>query len=223
MTRRLAIRWPDPQLFARREERPYRILAVSDEEEPALTSEPGPRNLGPIEVVIGCGDLEPPYLSFVTDAFGVPLVYVRGNHDAGGAWRASERRLLPEQIRDGALQVESGLRVTGFSGSPRYSGRGVEVSAGAMWLRVLRAWPRLQRNAPLLVISHAAPRGLNDAPDHAHRGFTAFRWLVDRLAPPLWLHGHTALVRRGLDDRIVRNGPTVHYNCTAATLIELVP
>jgi uncharacterized protein len=223
VTRRLVVRWPDAQLFRGRQGRPYRILAVSDEEEPAFHSEPGRRNLGEIDLVVGCGDLEPPYLGFVTDAFGAPLVYVRGNHDVGSAWVHSERRNLPEPIPDGAVRAEAGLRIAGFSGSPRYNNRGMQVSALRMWIRVASAWPRLQRNVPLLMVSHAAPRGLNDADDHAHRGFTAFRWLVDRLAPPLWLHGHTALVRRGLDDRTVRYGPTILYNCTGATLVELVP
>jgi hypothetical protein len=39
----------------------------------------------------------------------------------------------------------------------------------------------------------------------------------------LWLHGHTALVRRGIDGRSVRHGETLLYNCTGATLVELVP
>lgn len=44
-----------------------------------------------------------------------------------------------------------------------------------------------------------------------------------RLSPPLWLHGHTALVRRGIDDRSAIFHDTLFYNCTGATLIELMP
>jgi Icc-related predicted phosphoesterase len=73
------------------------------------------------------------------------------------------------------------------------------------------------------MVTHAAPRGLNDAPDLAHRGFTSFRWLLDRLSPPLWLHGHTALVRRGIDGRCVRHDGTMLVNVTGATLVELAP
>jgi Predicted phosphoesterases, related to the Icc protein len=93
-----------------------------------------------------------------------------------------------------------------------------------MWLRAIRGWLALWRHRrPLLVISHAPPRGLNDARDETHRGFVAFRWLIDRLRPPLWLHGHTALVRRGLDARCLQHDGTLLYNCTGATLVELVP
>jgi uncharacterized protein len=222
VTKRLAVPWPDPALFAGRDGRPYRVLAVSDEPEPALDSAPGRANLGHIDLVIGAGDLEPDYLAFVTDAFGAPLAYVRGNHDVGAAW-VHTGKILPEPLRDGRMHEEDGVRLVGFSGSPRYNERGMQFSNARMWLRVLGSWPRLRGRMPLVVVTHAAPRGLNDAPDHAHRGFSAFRWLVDRLAPPLWLHGHTALVRRGLDDRQVRHGPTLIYNCTGATLVELVP
>jgi Icc-related predicted phosphoesterase len=92
-----------------------------------------------------------------------------------------------------------------------------------MWTRVLRAWPRASARWPTLVMTHAAPRGLNDAPDQAHRGFTAYRWLLDRLSPPLWLHGHTALVRRGMDARCIRHEGTTLVNVTGATLVELTP
>jgi uncharacterized protein len=222
VTRRLPVTWPDASLFRRRQGRPYRILAISDEPEPAFDSAPGRRNLGQIDLVVGCGDLEPQYLAFVADAFGAPLAYIRGNHDVGAAW-VHTGKLLPEPLRDGRVHDEHGLRLVGFSGSPRYNERGMQLSDTQMWFRVLSSWMRIRASKPLVVVTHAAPRGLNDASDHAHRGFRAFRWLVDRLAPPLWLHGHTALVRRGVDDRSVRHGPTVIYNCTGATLVELVP
>jgi hypothetical protein len=97
------------------------------------------------------------------------------------------------------------------------------VSAIGMWARVLAAWPAANSRRPLLVVTHAPPRDINDDHDHAHRGFAAFRWLMRRLEPPLWLHGHTALVRRGIDDRIATHDGTTFYNCTGATLVELVP
>ena len=92
-----------------------------------------------------------------------------------------------------------------------------------MWARASLAWLRTLGRRPLLVVSHAPPRGVNDDTDLAHRGFTSFRWLVRRLAPPLWLHGHTALVRRGIDARCELYAGTLFYNCTGATLIELHP
>ena len=228
MTDRLVLPWSDPAAFRARGGRPIRILAVSDEADPALEVEGTRTSIDGLDMIVGCGDLEPPYLAFLADAFGVPLHYVRGNHDVGLGWGATEREVLPEAMSDGRVVEESGVRLLSFAGSPRYSphGRaGVEqqVSGLAMWRRVLGAWPGAARRRPVIVVTHAAPRGLNDAPDQAHRGFAAFRWLVDRLSPPLWLHGHTALVRRGIDARMVRHRGTTIVNVTGATLVELTP
>jgi hypothetical protein len=225
MTHRLRIAWPDERLFEQRGGRPLRLLALSDEPDPTLDSPAVRASLEPIDLIIGCGDLRADYLTFVADAFhSVPLVYVRGNHDTGEAWAVGERTTLPEPIPDGKVRVEAGLPILGFSGSPVYNAPSrVQVSAPRMWLRAARGWLASLGRRPLLVISHTPPRGLNDAEDRTHRGFGAFRWLLDMLRPPLWLHGHTALVRRGLDSRSVRHDGTLLYNCTGSTLVELVP
>lgn len=223
MTDRLRVVWPDPAPFVDRGGEPIRILAVSDEPDPALDSEATRHGLGRIDLIIGAGDLQPDYLSFVSDAFHAPLRYVRGNHDVGLAWSHTRRELLPDPMPDGAIVEEMGIRILGFSGSPRYNQRAMQVSAAGMWWQVLTSWPRATRARPVLVVTHAPPRGLNDDRDRAHRGFRSFRWLIDRLEPPLWLHGHTALVRRGIDARCERHRGTLLYNCTGATLVELLP
>jgi hypothetical protein len=224
VTGHLVVPWPDRELFAARHGRPLRLLAVSDEREPSLDSVRTRAVLQPIDLIVGCGDLQPEYLTFLADAFCVPLIYVRGNHDVGAAWRHEQRESLPAPLADGQVHEELGLRVMGFGGSPRYNDRELQFSERTMWIRALGAGLRVRRGKrPILLISHTPPRGMNDDDDLPHRGFKAFRWLADRLAPPLWLHGHTALVRTGLDDRCTRHGDTLFYNCTGATLVELVP
>lgn len=223
MTERLSVRWPDPTPFVGVGGRPIRILAVSDEPDLSIDSPVTRQRIGHVDLIIGAGDLEPDYLSFVADAFHAPLRYIRGNHDVGPAWSHTRRALLPEPMRDGKLVQEAGLRLVGFSGSPIYNQRNMQVSALGMWARVIGAWSAAQRARPVIVVTHAPPRDVNDDDDLPHRGFTAFRWLADRLGPPLWLHGHTALVRRGIDDRTTLHNGTLFYNCTGATLIELRP
>jgi uncharacterized protein len=225
MTDRLRVTWPDPALFARRGGRPLRLLAVSDEPDRTLESAAVREALQPIDLIVGCGDLRADYLTFVADAFrSVPLVYVRGKHDTGEAWAVGQRTTLPDPMPDGSIHVEAGLAILAFGGSPVYNRpSAVQVSPFRMWRNVVRGWLASLRHRPLLVISHAPPRGLNDAADLTHRGFASLRWLADVLRPPLWLHGHTALVRRGLDSRSRRHGATLLYNCTGATLVELVP
>ena len=54
--------------------------------DPALEHAINREALGRLDAIVGCGDLEPTYLGFLGDAFGVPVAYVRGNHDRGGHW-----------------------------------------------------------------------------------------------------------------------------------------
>jgi hypothetical protein len=54
-----------------------------------------------------------------------------------------------------------------------------------------------------------------------HRGFRGYRWLMDRLAPPLWLHGHTPLA--ATSDWCVEVGRTTLINATGAVVVELLP
>lgn len=227
MTDRLSVEWPDPGLLTARGGRPVRILAISDEPDPSLEAARTRQALGAIDLVIGCGDLKPDYLDFVGDAFCVPVHYVRGNHDVGESWELSDndptQSRAPEALPDGRVVREAGIRIVGFSGSPPYSARGFEVPAGKMWWRVGRFGLFQRRGRPLLVVTHAAPRDAGDGPDQPHRGFRAFRWLAERLQPPLWLHGHTTLARRDREARSTRLGRTLLYNCVGSTLVELTP
>lgn len=227
MTARLRVPWPDLTLFRARDGLPVRILAVSDEPDPSLEVAQTRQGLGQLDLIVGCGDLEPDYLDFLGDAFCVPVHYVRGNHDVGESWELSDndptQSRAPDALPDGRIVREAGLRIVGFSGSPPYSTRGFEVSNAAMWWKVARFGIFQRRDRPLLVVTHAAPRDAGDGLDQPHRGFTAYRWLAERLQPPLWLHGHTTLARRERAARSTQLGPTLLYNCIGSTLVELVP
>ena len=192
MTDRLRVSWPDPAPFVARGSRPIRILAVSDEPDPTLDSA-GTRNaLGTIDLIIGAGDLEPDYLSFVSDAFHAPLRYVRGNHDVGSAWTHTERVLLPQPMPDATVVEELGLRLIGFSGSPIYNERGMQVSAIGMWAKVTLAWWRQEttaifdatgKNKP----SHPVAKALAEVGFRVARfefGYMAARRLGERRPPP---------------------------------------
>jgi Icc-related predicted phosphoesterase len=221
--RRITVAWPDNRPFVERDGRPIRLLAVSDEREPALEVEANRAGIAPIDGIVGAGDLDPRWLAFLADAFTAPLVYVRGNHDLGGDW--DERQpVVPEPLRAGATDRLAGLRVAGFewpNAGSDHNGRRPDVA----WRHVLRfGWDRLVhrgrgRGEPLLVISHAAPEGAGDAPDLYHRGFGAYRWLLERVRPPLWLHGHTTTA--SVPSLVVQSGNTTVVNVTGAVLVEL--
>ncbi len=225
MTERIEVEWPDHRLFEDGRRPSFRILAVADEPDPTLDSERTREQLEPIDLVVGCGDLEPDYLAFVADAFRAPLRYVRGNHDIGQAWdeESSTRQRVPEPMPAARVVDEAGLRLLGYHGGPRYAAHRLGISGFTAWRQAIAGWLRASGRRPVLVLSHAPPRGLNDAADPAHVGFPAFRWLAERLRPPLWLHGHTRLTRRDTRSRSHRHGATLLYNCTGSALVELVP
>ena len=225
MTRRLSIEWPDPRPFASRGGEPIRLLAASDEPDLTLDHAINREQLGHIDAVIGCGDLEPDYLGFLGDAFHAPITYVRGNHDRGGAW--ARPAPVPIPTTSGRLVDVNGITVVPLEwpGLGQDQAQRDELRA---WLDVLRAEAGLYRRGvragttPVLVISHAPPRGIGDAvTDPYHLGYAGYRWLLERRRPPLWLHGHTNPA--SVNDWRDSFGSSLVANVTGSTLVELLP
>ncbi len=222
MINRLSVVWPDPRVFAGRDGRPIRFLVGSDEPEPALRHAVNRTELGHLDGVIGCGDLEPDWLLFLADAFNTPLVYVRGNHDRGGDWKARPL-LVPAWLEAGTIERLAGIPVVGLEW-PGVDAPGNRRRPWLAWRQTIRItgrliWARLWRR-PLIVISHVPPAGVGDCPTDAyHVGFPAYRWLLDRLAPPIWLHGHTNIA--SVSSLVERSGRSVVANATGAMIVEL--
>jgi hypothetical protein len=222
--RRLRLEWPDPRPFADRGGAPIRLLAASDDPDPGLAYESNRRAIAPIDGVIGCGDLAPDWLSFLADAFRVPLVYVRGNHDRGGEWEEPDLP-VPPPLQAGRHERIAGVAIAGLEW-PGVRERGNRRHPWLAWRQALAVARRLLlarltgRVEPVLVISHAAPLGAGDAADRYHLGFPAYRWLLGWLRPPLWLHGHTTTA--SVPSLRVDVGRTVLVNVTGAILVELV-
>jgi len=196
-----------------------RFLAISDEKSPALDFERNRSDLGPIDAVLGCGDLEPDYLAFLADAFNAPLLYVRGNHDRDAGWTIGSAH-IPEPL-DGHFEQFRGLTLAGMSWPGKDRGRAERDGTAAWWQAATTvAKSRLRRQRPDIVLSHVPPRGLGDAEeDDYHRGFSGYHWLCRTLSPRLWLHGHTTPA--SVDDwRIDWNG-TVLVNVTGGVLVEI--
>lgn len=218
MIRRLTVRWLRPRRTPAGVGPPVRVLAVSDEIDTALHFERNRTELKPIDLVLGCGDLEPDYLCYLADAFRVPLLYVRGNHDRGAAWEHGKTS-LPGEL-DGRVQSVAGVAVGGLSWPGDTDGRASRDEVAAWQQAVgmfLRA--RLGRQ-PTIMLSHVPPLGAGDVPeDGYHRGFAAYRWLCRRLQPRIWLHGHTPRAAAG--EWHVTFGRTKLVNVTGAVLIEL--
>jgi hypothetical protein len=220
VTRRIQIDWPSDR-SSPSANGTVRILAVSDEVDRALESQVNRDSLGKIDLIAGCGDLDAAYLAMLGDAFCVPLVYVRGNHDRGANWQA-HHGFLPDELPDAHAQTVAGVTLIGLSWPGRGAGR-ADHDEGAAWRQVIKMGIRARfQRGPRLVISHAPPLEAGDDPaDPYHRGFRAYRWLAEQLQPILWLHGHTTVATS--QSLTTQLGPTTMVNVTGSTLIELLP
>ncbi|MGA3029311.1 MAG: metallophosphoesterase [Candidatus Limnocylindrales bacterium] len=221
MTRRLRIEWPDPAPFKGRDGVPIRILAVSDVLEPTLVDARNRSAVAPVDLILGCGDLDCDDLAFVTDAFDAPLVYVYGNHDSDERWKRCET-FCPEAIQSTAILRLMGVSMAGLTW-PGRRGKGGNRSERMAWSQALRlAMRRFGHFEPMIVLSHVPPRDAGDVPtDRYHRGFKGYRWLLEHLQPTLWLHGHTPLAASS-EWKVQIGGSTV-INVTGAVVIDLVP
>lgn len=167
---------------------PLNVLAITDQVSPLLYEYFDLERWRHIDLILSCGDLPPDYLSFLVSSLNVPLLYVRGNHDAKYAASAYDGC---ENIH-GKIVEYRGLRIAGFEGCMRYNPGTYQYSEDQM-RRVVR-WTRLKsllRGRPDIVIAHAPPAGCHDAADLCHRGFDCFRGLIQAGQPSYFIHGHT--------------------------------
>ena len=179
-----------------------RVLAVADEESPALGAA-RLRELAP-DLVLAAGDLRWGYLEFVADATNAPLVFVPGNHDPEVARRehglarlvgtgdpCPDPRPLGGRNADGDVVEVAGLRVAGLGGCVRYRPGPHQYTQAEYRRRARRLLRRARRHGPVdVLLSHAPPLGLGDRDDPAHQGVAAFHDLISALRPTWHLHGH---------------------------------
>jgi hypothetical protein len=194
------------------------ILAVSDEISPALNSCVRPTFLPRLDFILSCGDLPFDYLEFLMSCHNAPLYYVLGNHDGEGLQREDGKVSCAP---DGGDSLENcsiaikGILLAGLGGSIRYGHTTkYQFTEAEMWRRVLQLTPQLLRNQARygrrldILVTHAPPRGVHESEDPAHRGFAAFRWLLEYARPRWMLHGHTQFTRPSHTLRCERVGVT---------------
>ncbi len=209
-----------------------KILAVSDEVVEQLYV-PTIKNRFPnIDLVVACGDLPPYYVEFIVSMLNVPLLQVPGNHDPACFPSHPDDPQLPEMARrgcgniDGRLVRERGLLLAGLGGSVRYRPGPHQYSQAQMARRVMTLLPRLCWNRVIkgrfldVLITHAPPRGIHDAEDRPHVGFTAFNRFVATFRPRYLLHGHSHVWRRDTVTQ-TRVGETLILNVCPFRVIDV--
>ncbi len=167
-----------------------RILAISDEECPALYDYYTPGKLKEYDLILSCGDLKSRYLSFLVTMARCPVLYIHGNHDTHYS------QLPPEgcDCIDGKIVVFKGLRILGLGGCRKYHPGEHQYTDRQMRRRIARLRYQLWKHKGVdIVITHAPPEGVGSLEDNAHRGFDAFLDLIDKYHPKYLLHGHVHL------------------------------
>jgi calcineurin-like phosphoesterase family protein len=214
------------------------VLAVSDEVDDVLVADP--HIARGTELILACGDLPFDYLGALMDALDAPLVFVPGNHDPDlSGYRFAHSGLilragLPARPpwpagavnADGRVVDVAGVRVAGLGGCLRYRDGPNQYSESrqarrARALRVRARWHRPRGRRVDVLLTHAPPRGVGDGDDPPHRGFGALIPLVERLRPPLLLHGHVHPYGVATPDRQL--GQTVVRNVVGRHLFDVSP
>ncbi len=165
-----------------------RILAVSDEECPALWDHYRPGRLDGYDLILSAGDMKADYLSFLVTMAHAPLLYVHGNHDEGYSRRPPEGC----DCIDDQLVIFRGLRILGLGGCLQYRPDApLQFTEKQMARRIAKLRLAILRAGGVdLIVTHAPPRGLGDGEDLPHRGFESLGKLLDRCHPLCLIHGH---------------------------------
>ncbi len=164
-----------------------KILVISDKEAKSLWDFYEPGKLDGIDLILSCGDLAPQYLSFLATFTSAPVLYVHGNHDDCYAKTPPEGCTCIEDT----VYIHKGVRILGLGGSMRYKPGIHQYSQKEMTSRVKSLRFRLWRTKGFdILLTHSPAADLGDGDDMPHKGFQAFRDLLDRYHPKYFVHGH---------------------------------
>lgn len=195
-----------------------KILAVSDEECPALWDYYQPGRLNDYDLILSCGDLNAEYLSFLVTMARCPVLYVHGNHDG------SYERRPPEgcDCIEDQLVVYNGVRILGLGGCRKYHPGAHQYTEKQMRQRIRKLRYQLWRAGGVdIVVTHAPVQGFGDSSDPAHWGFEAFRELIDKYHPTYLVHGHVHLRYQHDLPRITQYGDTTIVNAYERYNLEI--
>ena len=196
-----------------------RILTVSDVVPDELYKKFDRSAFPEIDLILACGDLPPEYLSFLYEAFNVPLYYVLGNHDI------RSDSYPPGGCIDihGRIVSFKGIKIMGLGGSRWYNGGPNQFTEREMVSILRRMRFSIWRKKGIdIVITHAPPLDIHDARDPCHKGFAAFRRVISKYSPKYFIHGHIHKLFTDPRERITAVTQTEVINTYGYHIIEIV-
>ena len=197
-----------------------KILALADEECSSLWDYYTPGKLSGYDLIISCGDLKASYLSFLVTMGRCPLFYVHGNHDE------SYKKRPPEgcDCIDDKLIIYNGLRIVGLGGCRKYREGAYQYTDKQMEKRIRKLKRAIKIVGGVdIVVCHAAPKGMGDDEDYAHRGFDALIPFLNQYKPQYLLHGHVHMNYKSDNPRTRTYEDTTIVNCFERMEIECSP
>lgn len=201
-----------------------RILCVSDTTQSLVYSPAGKDYFGKVDLALSCGDLPLEMHDYISTVYHCDTYYVFGNHnlqhyDQVLHFSKSHEDPFNDKfygfMLDGKCIYDKkrDLIVAGLGGSMLYNNGKSQYTERQMKKRIARLAPKLALNKMKygryldILITHAAPFGIDDAEDLCHMGFKCFLDFMDKYQPKYLLHGHVHL-----DDRNANR--VSHYNNT---------
>ncbi len=182
--------------------RPVRILCVADEVDLLVYSVQICERFSDVDLILSAGDLPDGYLEYIASMLNKPLISVAGNHDKSKQDIENAGIHYPRNQMANFGQIsfriekESGISILGLPGSIRYNKGQNQYTDAWMTFRIILMLPRLLLRRLLwgrsvdIILAHSPPRGIHDGGDPAHKGFSAYRWLIRLAKPYYFVHGH---------------------------------
>jgi Icc-related predicted phosphoesterase len=175
------------------------LLSISDKKYHIIHSPKVREQFPNTDFVIACGDLPYYYLEYISETLGVPLFFVRGNHNHLEEFHRAGVRRFPRGCFDLHRRVSqwNGILMGGVEGSLQYNYHSdFQYTQNEMWWNVFSMIPELLLNKLRygryldVFITHAPPWEIHDKKDRTHQGIKAFRWLIQTFQPRYHFHGH---------------------------------
>lgn len=223
-----------------------KILCVADHVDPLVYSAAIKERFKEIDLVLSAGDLPMEYLGYIASTLNKTILFVFGNHNLKHlplfrqSVDSAQRGIYQDQMgaagmlrnRFGSTYIgfkvkrHRNLLIAGLGGSRKYNNGENQFSDAEMRRRIIRMMPRLLWNRVFhgryldILLTHAAPFGINDRPDPPHIGFRPFLWFMRRFKPKYLLHGHIHLYDLNAE-RFAHYAQTTVINVYSHYVLEL--